>query len=246
MEYGGLSMDFRTLRAFCLGGELFLLLLVFPLELHAEFYKYIDKDGKICFVDDESKIPGQYKDSKKVYREKYDHLSEKERLLILQKERKELELHQKQEDEWFAREKERQAQIAREKYLQSLVTKVTIRGNQVLVPATLGYGGKEIEGLFILDTGAELTTVHEAIADALNIGQSKKIRVQVAGGKLMKAQLAKLNYIKVGPHKKQDMHIIIMGHKGSSVTYDGLLGMNFLRNLDYRIDFANRVIQWEP
>jgi predicted aspartyl protease len=246
MEYGGLSMAFKALRALCLGGELFLLFLLLPLELHSEFYKYIDKDGKICFVDDESKIPRQYRDSKRVYREKCDNLSAKERSLMLEKERKERELLRKQEDEWLAEEKERQEQIAREKYLKSLVTKVTIRGNQVLVPATLGYGGKEIEGLFILDTGAELTTVHREIADKLSIGQSKKIRVQVAGGRLIRAHLAKLDYMKVGPYKKQDMHIIIIGHKGPSVTHDGLLGMNFLRNLDYRIDFGNHLIQWKP
>lgn len=239
-------MALKTLRAFCLGGELFLLFLVVPLEVHPEFYRYIDKEGKICFVDDDSKIPMQYRDSKIVYREKYDHLSEKQRVLMLNKERKELELHRRQEDEWLAEEKERRARIAREKYLQSLVTKVTIRGNQVLVPATLSYEGKEVEGVFILDTGAELTTVHQQIADELNIGQSKKMRVQVAGGGLITAHLAKLNYIQVGPHKKKDMHIIIIGHKGPSVTHDGLLGMNFLRNLDYRIDFYNQVIQWKP
>ena len=92
-------MALSALRILCLGGVLFLLFLLLPLELHAEFYKYIDKDGKICFVDDISKIPGQYKDTKSVYREKYDRLSEQERLRMLAKERKELELLRKQEDE---------------------------------------------------------------------------------------------------------------------------------------------------
>ena len=239
-------MALRALRILCLGGIIFLLFLLLSLELHAEFYKYIDKDGKICFVDDVGKIPSQYKDTQSVYREKYDNLSEQDRVLILEKERKELELLRKQEDEWLTAEKERQAKIAREKYLKSLVTKVTIQGNQVLVPVILGYDGKEVQGIFVLDTGAEFTTVHQEIADELRIGQSRKISVQVAGGRLITAHLAKLNYIKVGPHTRQDISVIIIGHKGPSVKHDGLLGMNFLRHLDYRIDFANHVIQWGP
>jgi predicted aspartyl protease len=220
--------------------------LAYPVEPHAEFYKYIDKDGKVCFVDDESKIPIEYRDSKKVYKEKYDHLSEKERSIMLEKERKELELLRKREDEWLLEERRRQERLAREEYLKSLVTKVTIRGNQVLVPVTLGYGSKEIEGVLVLDTGAEITTVHQEIAGQLNISNSKRIELQVAGGGIIRAKLAKLDYIKVGPHKKEGINIVIVKHNGPSVMHQGLLGMNFLRNLEYKIDFTNHVIQWKP
>lgn len=218
----------------------------YPPRLYSEFYKYIDKDGKVCFVDDESKIPMESINSKQVYKEKYDGLSGKERSIMLEKERKALELHRKREDEWLLEEKRRQEQLAREKYLKSLVTKVTIQGNQVLVPVTLGYGNKETEGLLVLDTGAELTTVHQEIADQLNIGNSRRIELQVAGGGVIRAKVAKLDYIKVGPHKKEDIRIVIVRHNGPSVTHRGLLGMNFLRNLEYKIDFTNQTIQWKP
>lgn len=35
-------------------------------------------------------------------------------------------------------------------------------------------------------------------------------------------------------------------HNGPRVPYKGLLGMNFLRGLDYRVDFDRGVIVWNP
>ena len=52
---------------------------LFPQESSCEFYKYVDKDGKIHYVDSKAKIPGEYRKDLTFYEEKYDHLSEKER-----------------------------------------------------------------------------------------------------------------------------------------------------------------------
>src|SRR6185369_12274278 len=47
--------------------------------------------------------------------------------------------------------------------------RVKIRGNRVLVPVTLCYRDREIKANFILDTGAEMSTISPALADKLNI-----------------------------------------------------------------------------
>ena len=48
-----------------------LCLLIFWLtDLWAEFYKYIDDEGRIFYVDDISRIPEKYRNQVKVYREK--------------------------------------------------------------------------------------------------------------------------------------------------------------------------------
>ncbi|MCK7467906.1 MAG: hypothetical protein MZU91_07120 [Desulfosudis oleivorans] len=39
-------------------------------------------------------------------------------------------------------------------------TNVTVKGNQVLVPVVLGYGGKEVQVSLLLDTGASITTLN--------------------------------------------------------------------------------------
>ena len=227
--------------------------LLVPLKLSAEFYKYLDKEGKLHFVDDQSNIPPEYRNNITVYKEKYDHLSEKEKVDNLKTDTKKAEETRKRraaEDKLLRKNeliKARQQQkIAKEKYLKRVQTKVAIEGNRVLVPVKLGYRGKEVEATLLLDTGATITTVHQHIADQLYITQTKKAEAKVISGKVLDFKIAKISYIKVGPAKLKFPLVGIIKHKGPSVGYNGLLGMDFLRNFDYSIDFEKSVINWKP
>ena len=124
-------------------------------------------------------------------------------------------------------------------------TQVIISGNQVLVPVVLGYRGRQTEALLLLDTGASITVLHQEIADQLNIKQVQKAKLLTLGGKSIPAYLAKLNFARLGPHQKENIYAGIIEYQGPKVDYQGLLGMNFLRNIEYAIDFKNQTLKWK-
>jgi predicted aspartyl protease len=238
----------RYSAIFCL-----LLFLSYGLNLQAEFYKYVDSEGRTFYVDDLSRVPPEYLDQVEVYKEKYDHLPVEQRETRLENEQQqqqtmeiekqrqiELELQQAAEQE--EAERMRREQLARDEGQQ---TPVVIKGNRVFVPATIGNNGAEVETLLLLDTGASQTVVHRDIASQLNIIALKKGLSQVAGGQQIYTEMGKVDYIKVGPHQIKNATILIINHEGAAVTHNGLLGMNILRNFNYNIDFENQMMVWQ-
>ena len=132
--------------------------LLMPARVCAEFYSYEDRSGTIHFVDDESKIPREYRQKKQVRKDEYDDLTEEERTELLERKRAESAAADQRNAELKKMSRERRAEEERkaalEKKAKALTTQVVIRGRQVFVPVKLVNESEETQVMLLLDTGA--------------------------------------------------------------------------------------------
>ena len=236
---------------------IFLLLISYPPVIQGAFYKYIDENGNIHFVDQKAKIPDKYRKELTVYPEKYDNLPEEERERLIERDRRAIEekrrlQREKKEEEKLLREQAEKERIELEKKRkeeelaeQTIETKVAIAGNQVLVPVRLSYNDKEVQARLLLDTGASTVLLHEDLAKQLIIGETRRAVGYVAGGESITADFTKLDYLIAGPYKMENITVAIVKQNGPQVPFQGLLGMNFLRGLSYSVDFEKQVLRWD-
>ena len=124
-------------------------------------------------------------------------------------------------------------------------TPVTIIGNQVLVPVTLSYRGRSVSATLLLDTGASITTIDDRCAALLRVepGETENATSIVADGRRVPSSVFIADSIVVGPSRTANVRTTILTGSGGA-GHDGLLGMDFLKNFRYHIDFNRKTIEW--
>jgi predicted aspartyl protease len=216
----------------------------------AEFYQYTDEAGRRHFVDDLGRIPEEYRDQVRTYRERHDGLSPAEREARMAEEAARRKALERRDRQWLQEHlnslRQKTEDHLSQKRARRRETPITIEGGQVVLPVELGYGRQEVTARLVLDTGASIVALHRDVAERLQVRDMKRARAQVASGDIIDIDLATLDYIRVGPHVRRGIRASFLDFQGEAVSHNGLLGMNFLQGLQYQIDYEKQVIRWEP
>jgi clan AA aspartic protease (TIGR02281 family) len=151
---------------------------------------------------------------------------------------------------WKAFEKDENERLAfnqKQRQTEHVETKVVaVDGAHILLPVSLENRGRKLEAMMLLDTGASMMVLHKEVADQLALKSTGNVQLMVAGGQIIKSDLVKLDVVGVGPIVKKGLQASVIRHDGKPVRYQGLLGMNFLKGLNYRVDYDRQVIRWDP
>ena len=214
-----------TLLLFCFATSL-------PHTGHAGIYKYRDANGRLIFVDDENKIPVQYRDQAASVEgaPAPPYVGEQGKV------EKDVET-----TNFYDQLLERRA----EKQLEEHQTPVIIEKNRVLVPVDVSMGARTVKLNLLLDTGATRTVFHRDAVSELDLPSGKNYKARVAGGGIVRSRKIKFRKIKIGPFEISRTYAMVINLEGRKVPFDGMLGMDFLKSHPYQIDYENKLITWE-
>lgn len=175
-------------------------------------YKYVDDTGLAFWVDDINKIPVKYRDQNKP--KNTDAVEQKPVPT------------QKPEEKKYS-------------------TKISIVNNQIFVPVLFRNKGHRIKAKMILDTGASMTTIYPALATKLNLGKNKisRARSMIADGTTTDGLLTKVDHIEVDEMILANPEVMVM-MQHSDIGADGLLGNSFLHFFNFTIDYKNQLLIW--
>jgi predicted aspartyl protease len=201
--------------------------LVLSMPVRAEVYHYLDESGKRVYVDRMTEVPEQFRDQLRKMGSKSAVVSEK--------------LEEKKFEDMTPEEQRAELQST----MRALETSVSIQGNRVLLPVSVRYGAKVLPLNLVLDTGASRTVIHNNAIAYLKMPRMPSGPAKVADGSMVNTHLVTFKSMLIGPYTLAPAVVSALEHEGIS-GYDGLLGMDFLRQVKYDVDYERNLIIWKP
>lgn len=207
------------------------LLLYLPAAGHAEIFKYRDENGRLTFVDDKSRIPPQFREESTEIAEVSDPPAGED--------------FDGSQDQLATREDIDAVEAPSEsKSLKTHQTSVRIQGNRVFIPVSVAMGNRVANLELLLDTGASVTVLHRTSLAALDLPSGKRYKARVAGGGTVSSIKIRFQHFEVGPFRELKPYAMVIDPKGPELPFDGMLGMDFLKDHPYTIDFENKLLTW--
>ena len=126
-------------------------------------------------------------------------------------------------------------------------TKIAIVNNEIHVPVVIRNNGQSVHAVMLLDTGAAMTSITPELAARLGIdvAVARPSTTRLADGSSVGIRLARIDALAIGTRQKNVMEIAILAQVAGKEMHDGLLGLDFLSEFQYQIDFPASLIRWQ-
>lgn len=103
-----------------------------------------------------------------------------------------------------------------------------------------------VKAALILDTGAGTVFLSKAIAEKLGIAtegpEDEPAKAQLADGRIVDVKYVTLDSVMVEGQEAKDVGAAVILDDAASVPEDGLLGMSFLKNFKFTVDYQNNTL----
>lgn len=119
-----------------------------------------------------------------------------------------------------------------------IIVPIEKQGTAILVKARLNG---HLQTIFVVDTGATLTTISRLAAEGLGIAPGStapEVTVRTASG-LVRAPLVEIPSVEVGGAEARGVEAVVLDIPGMPPQVAGLLGLSFLRRFRVTIDPDN-------
>jgi predicted aspartyl protease len=123
------------------------------------------------------------------------------------------------------------------------------QSGHLLVDVELVHGTRSVKAKLVYDTGAPYVHIHRRVANALQLNPVRIFQNQLSDGSNKKTTpeaVARVT-LKLGPAKIEQTPVIWHlsdTYLGPPWDWDGMLGMNIIRQYDTRIDYEKKQIEW--